>query len=282
MEPWSRKPPLDFDGLLAAARVATQGSSRPKLSSKNCGRPIGFERGLLLQPAAEVGADGLDFGAPDLRDGGGQVGLGTAGDLLQDGVQAIERGRQALRRDGQGTGGGERAEELELDGVVDGSAGGRVEALDGGGTIGGAQAVNAAQREAVGAARVLLQHRGRPGARREQLGRQGLAADFLDEEAVGGLPRFVPAHPAGAQGIDRAARQALQILAGAPGERRERGEIEFGIVDGVRRGRAAPASRCACGWTGARDLRTRARRDRGRRRRGGPRMHRTMARARGR
>src|ERR1039457_1785986 len=82
---------VDFHRLFATARVAAYGIAQAEAELGILRRPVRLPRRALLEPASQVGADGLDFGVPDLRNGGREIGLEALGHLLQDGVQPVER-----------------------------------------------------------------------------------------------------------------------------------------------------------------------------------------------
>ena len=88
----------DGDGLLAAARIAARRTLEAEAELAEFGRPIRFQQRFLLQPAAQVGANRLHFGAPDLRDGGRKIGLGARRLRLQDGVEPFQRGGEIVAR----------------------------------------------------------------------------------------------------------------------------------------------------------------------------------------
>ena len=109
-----------------------------------------------MQPAAQVGANRLHFGAPDLRNGGRKIALRLLGLRLQNRVEPFQRVGQVLAVDRRQAGGGKFAQQFELHPVIEIAAIRRVHALNTFGPVRGTQAENAAQREAVRTAGVLL------------------------------------------------------------------------------------------------------------------------------
>ena len=80
------------DGLPAAARIAARGTRETEAELVEFGRPVRLQQCFLLQPAAQVGANRLNLGAPDLRNGGREFGLSAGRLPLQNGVETFQRG----------------------------------------------------------------------------------------------------------------------------------------------------------------------------------------------
>ena len=70
-------PAADGYGFLAAPRIAASGALQTEAELLEFGRPIRVQQRFLLQPAANIGANGLHFATPYLRDGGRKIGLRT-------------------------------------------------------------------------------------------------------------------------------------------------------------------------------------------------------------
>src|SRR5213078_3465970 len=119
---------LDHDRLLAAARIPAGGVVQAEAELEELRSPIRLQRRLLLQPAAQVGANGLELRVPDLRNGRREIRFEMPRHLLQDRIEAEERGGEGIGFDGQRLALRQIAKQLELYGVVDFAAGGRVHA----------------------------------------------------------------------------------------------------------------------------------------------------------
>lgn len=205
------------------------------------GEPLGVEGGELEDPAAEVGAELLDGGAPDLFDGRGEFLAVALGDQVQGAVGAVEDFGEVLGGDGEEPGGLEVAEQFVLGVVKELAAIERIELLDGDGGIAGPELVDGVEEELVGAGCILLEGGRGIGAGDEAVGgeeaeRFGIGAD----EAVGLEPRGPPAASPGAEGAFQMGVGFEEIaagtaLVGAPfaEEAAEPSEVVFGIVDGV-------------------------------------------------
>ena len=149
---------IQDDGfVLGAVRIAMLVGRRGRSEFEVQREPIGWSRGHLLDPAAQIGAEVFDFALPDARDGGREIVFELGRDAIQHLVGEIQRCRQAVGRDGKQTGFFQLAKQLELHGVEERAARERIHLFQRRGRLARAELKDGLQQEAVGAGREMLQ-----------------------------------------------------------------------------------------------------------------------------
>ena len=186
--------------MRVALRFSRRTGGESKSELKVNGQPLGVDMGQLMDPAAQVGTQVLNFASPHLGDGGRQFFLPILDDLVVHLVCQIHHALVVSSVDGQQIGCLHRTEEFELHLVEKAAARQRIQPFDGRDFIAFAKPVNRLQKKTIRTDGVVLQGGGRIAACPQPVfleDAQRAEIRFIDAICFRPLP--VPTRPTSAQ-----------------------------------------------------------------------------------